>query len=157
MRRALALSYAVAHLILVGCAPVPPGPPIARESVSVRAPFAATWDAVIETFADRNIPIRTLDRASGLIVAEPVVVSPPRADSLADCGSTMGMPIPPDRAMYNVLVRGDSLTSTVKVTVRFTQGGRPNDPVLIECSSRGVWESARERAIKEAAERKVAH
>jgi hypothetical protein len=109
---------------------------------------------VIEVFAERNIPIRTMERASGFISTDPLGVDPQTGKAYADCGTIMGMPIPADRATYNVLVRGDSAQSTVKVTVRFTQGGSANDPRLIECSTKGTWESEFEADVKQRAEAK---
>lgn len=140
--------------LLCGCMSAPPAPPAPRVATQVRAPFAKTWNAVIDVFAERNIPIKNMERASGFIstdeLAVPVIQG--HADSLADCGRVIGMPLPPDRATYNVLVRGDSTSSTAKVTVRWTQGGTPSDPKLIECTTRGVWEAAFESDVKTRAE-----
>lgn len=144
----------VALVLLAACTITPPAPPTPRSGTAVAASFGKSWDAVIDIFAERNIPIKTVDRASGIIVAEPQSVAT-RIDSLADCGTVIGRAIYPDRATWNVLVRGDSTRSTVKATVRFTQGGTPGDPQLVECSTRGIWETALEQGVKANAERKV--
>jgi hypothetical protein len=145
---------ALALLAAGACTPVPPAPPEPREATPVGASFGRTWDAVIDVFAARNIPIKTIERVSGLIATDPMAVARPGGGQspYADCGKVMGLAIPPDRATYNVLVRGDSSQSTVKVTVRWTQGGTPDDPRLIECSTKGVWESEAEQAVKARAE-----
>lgn len=137
-------------LLLTACASVPPAPPAPREAAVVTAPFTKTWDAAIDVFAQQNISIRTIDKASGLIVAEPMHTT--RSDSsFADCGTIMGLPIPVTGAIWNLLVRGDSTKSTVRATVRFTSGtgGDASD-----CSSRGLWETQLEQRIKASAEAK---
>lgn len=59
-------------LILSGCIKTTgPGEPVPRSAMPVSASFGKTWDAVIDVFAVKNIPIRTLERVSGLIAAEP--------------------------------------------------------------------------------------
>src|SRR5215475_14034464 len=86
----------------------PPPPPTPREATQVNASLGQTWDAVIDEFADRNIPIRTIERASGLVATEQLTV-PPSASGDADCGHFDSYPTRrPTHAIYNVLVRGDS-------------------------------------------------
>jgi len=146
------LSFAV-----TGCAGVwtPPEPLVApRQPMRVEAPFARTWDAAIDVFADRTIPIRTIDRASGLIVAEPTKVEAGQAE-LADCGlSPIGIEYAPTDANWNLIVRSDSTHSTVKATVRFLAVSQGVGATSIECTSRGVWETQLEERIKAAAEAK---
>lgn len=140
-------------LVTIGCAAsLPPAPPVVRTATQVHASVAQTWEAAVEAFADRNIPIKTLDRASGLIVAEAQSVSA-RQEGLADCGTVWGSPLTPDRATWNLLVRGDSTHSTVKATVRFTLTvGQSTE----ECGTKGRWETAFEQKLKTAAEAKAA-
>ncbi|MGH9897071.1 MAG: hypothetical protein ACREA0_34765, partial [bacterium] len=59
----------------IGCGYQPPAPPMPRDATEVTASFGRTWDAVIDEFADRNIPIRTIERASGLIATELLSIS----------------------------------------------------------------------------------
>lgn len=142
-------------LLLTGCVQlVPPQAAVPRAATMVTAKKEKVWDAVIEVFAEMNIAIRTIDRASGFLAAEPSAVDFRAGPSLADCGSVIGRHIPPDRAAYNVLVRDDGQGATVKVTVAFNQGGTPMDPTQINCTSRGVWESAFEEKVKRLAESK---
>ena len=110
-----------------------------------------TWDAVIDIFAERNIPIRTIERVSGLIVTDPVGLSPGLGQDWADCGTINNAATPPNYAAYNVLVRGDTVRSTVKVTVRWTYGagdGASNG----ECTTTHVWERNLEAEITRRAE-----
>jgi len=138
-------------VLTTGCATLPPAPPAPHTAVAVNAPFGKTWDAVIDVFAARNIAIKTLDRSSGLIVAEPQTVAASDARDLADCGTALGIPLRADAATWNILVRGDSTHATVRATVRFIQSGT----VVHDCSSRGVWETALETSVKDAAEGKA--
>lgn len=158
---------AVAAIAIVGCMPryVAPPPAPARSATTVAASAGKTWESVIDVFTERHVPIRTMDRASGLIVAEPQRVDDANPDALADCGSMTngGAHLSPTDAVWNVLVRGDSSASTVKATVRFswtnaaarsTADARPGGLATKPCESRGVWESALEQRIKAAAEAK---
>src|SRR5712691_3823983 len=102
----------------------PPEPPSPRDATQVDASMGRTWDAVIDLFAARTIPIRTIERVSGIIVTERLSVG--REDGLAwaDCGKESGfghsaVRISPNYGTYNVLVRGDSMHSSVKTTVRW--------------------------------------
>lgn len=149
--RNLALAVLVASI--VGCVPpVPPAAPAPRQAMVVAAPLNRTWDATIDVFAERNIQIKTIDKASGLIVAEPQKTSDA---TIADCGKNMyGMAVLPTDATWNVLVRGDSATSTVKATVRFMSITTGTYGSSVECSSRGSWETSLEERIKVSAEAK---
>ena len=108
-----------------------------------------TWDAVIDVFATRNIPIRTIERASGLIVTDALSVGQ-EGTTYASCGTLGGKILAPDRATYNVLVRGDSTEATVRTTVLWT---RSEEPSLTECASTYIWERALETDVKARAER----
>ena len=112
-------------LAIVGCSVQAPAPPVPRSGATeVAASFSKTWDAVIDDFASQNVPIKTIDRTSGLIVAERLSVGPEDGKLWADCGSDMMIgKLYPTSATYNVLVRGDSTKSTVRVTVRWLRVG----------------------------------
>lgn len=146
----------VGLVVVASACTTPPAPPAPREATAVNASAGRTWDAVIDAFAARNIPIRNMERASGFVSTD--MLGTVRTDTAyADCGKAMGMVIPPARATYNVLVRGDSSRSTVRVTVRWMFGGNAaglssNASPITECSSKGVWETAFEQQVKARAE-----
>lgn len=143
----------IALIFAAACgAPVPPAPPQPRQPTAVAAPAGKTWNAVIDAFASDNIPIRNMDRSSGFISTDALAVGRDDAKRFADCGTIMGMAIPADLATYNVLVRGDSTSSTVKVTVRWTDHIRSPSNQSVECSTRAVWERDFEAKVKAAAE-----
>lgn len=137
-----------------------PGAPAPHSAMPVAASFGKTWDAVIDVFATKNIPVRTLERVSGLIAAEPSSVEsfdPTKEHPWADCGA-VGVGgrggksfSQPSSAFYNVRVRGDSLGSTVLVTVRWKYAVT-KESLGTDCSTRGVWETDVEREIKRLAE-----
>lgn len=136
--------------LLLGCyAYRPPAPPAPRDGTQVSASSGRTWDAVIDIFAARNIPIRTIERVSGIIATEELSVGP-EGRRWADCGTSSRGRLPPDHAIYNVLVRGDSSTATVNATVRWV--GSTEKTGLIECSTTHVWEQDFEYDVKTRAE-----
>jgi hypothetical protein len=145
-RLPLALTFGLLTFGCVGTAPVISETP--RPPLEVQAPFAKTWDAVIERFADRLIPITTIDRSSGFIAAG-TLRTPSYADAWADCGrDPQRVPYVPASVTYNVLVRGDSMTSTVRVTALWL----PPSTAQFRCVSTGVWEGQFERDVAARAE-----
>jgi hypothetical protein len=150
----------------VGGGYTPPEPPSPRDATQVNASMGRTWDAVVDLFAAKTIPIRTIERVSGIIVTERLSVRHEDGLAWADCGKVSGFGrsdhISPNYGTYNVLVRGDSSRSSVKTTVRWVHI-QPRDLDLegggvTECSTKHVWERALETEIKARAEEpRVAH
>jgi hypothetical protein len=142
---------------LAACIPtVPPAPPVPHEAMQVNAPAAKTWDAVIDVFAAKNIPIKTLDHSSGFIAAEEMRVPRPEgrgAESpYADCGTMNKIPQVPTHANYNIRVKGDSTRSTVQVTVLWKDVYDVKTGSTTQCSTKGTWETDAETEIKKRAE-----
>jgi hypothetical protein len=134
-------------LLAAGCArQTPPalgGEPVTA-SVTISAPVARTWDRVVDHFAERSVPIRTIERASGLIVTLETPVGREGA-RWADCGRDFdGATTGPTMVWYNVRVQGDSTTSTLRITARFT------NPRSIQqvCVSTGIHERELGIALK---------
>lgn len=131
-------------LVMAGCvASLPPAP--TRPPTAVAASFGATWNAVIDVFADRNIPIATIDRASGFIATEPLQVDGLDGEKWAVCATSIGMVIPARTATYNVLVRGDSTAATVRATVTWQNASA-------SCVTKGTYESELETVVRALAE-----
>ena len=150
-----------ALICTASCVPTAPAPPTPHSGMDIGASFGRTWDAVIDEFARNNIPIKTIDRSSGLIATDALKVGPSLAEA-ADCGkdAVAGTVYATD-ATYNALVRGDSTHSTLRITVRWTRLGKSRELadrsiVNEECSTRATWETSLEQKIKQAAEAKSA-
>lgn len=139
------VSLSVLLTLAVGCVPfVRVTEPAPRSSREVEASFTNVWDAAIDVFSEQNIGIKTLDRASGLIVAETAAVDPyrdPRVNVWSECDGGL----PPNRVAYNLVIRGDSTRATVKATALWQSkaysDGTPR------CISKGVWEESIEASI----------
>ncbi len=152
MNRVHLAARAVVLVGLAGCIRyTPPQPASPHDPAPVAASFGKTWDAVIDVFGDRTIPIRNMERASGFIATDALPAGPNDRD-YADCGSREKVVYAPSRVTYNVVVRGDSSQSTVKMTARWTFLMTANE--LIYCESRGIFEREFERRIRDRAERR---
>lgn len=139
-------------LALLGCGPVAPAPPAPHEPLPVAASFDRSWNAVIEEFTRQNIPIKTIDRAAGLLVTDPLSVNEPDWKN-ADCGNDgAGTVFIPSAATYTVLVRGDSVRSTVRASARWVSTVKSVYTSSLVCSSRGTWETEIEAKVKAIAE-----
>jgi hypothetical protein len=122
----------------------------------VDASFNRTWDAIVDLFARRQIPLRRLDRDSGLIATESVPVSGTLATNWAACRDTAGAsasppggapppletPVPPTHARYEIEIQGDSTQSTIRATAYWTA------PTPADCTSNGTWEAAFEKEVR---------
>src|SRR2546429_5928198 len=98
------MRYAAVLLVIAACYSPPTTTAAPRSAMAVNASFDRTWTAVIDVFADRNVPIRTLDRTSGFVATDELRVGSEGAD-WADCGSGAGGTIGPAHAGYNVRIR----------------------------------------------------
>ena len=129
----------------------PPGPPVPSTEVPIRASFGRTWDVVIDLFADQNLSIATIERASGIVVAIPGVLEEPPGSAMryADCGKCAGLAYVANRVGYNIRVKGDSARSTLRVNAVFRSvaGGK-----AYECSTKNVWEATIAERIQRKAE-----
>jgi uncharacterized lipoprotein len=152
----------------------PTGAAPVRTPTAVHASFSRTWNAVVDALAEQNIQIRVLDRSSGWVATEVLRVQTPPSQSRkwVDCGTmttdtlatepdTTGfhstghetVPNFPEQVEYDVVVHGDSAQATVHVAARWgsTYLGQWTSAV-VECVTKGVWESEFENAVKRAAE-----
>lgn len=121
--------------------------------MQVNAPFEKTWNAVIDILGNDNIPVTTLDKNSGFVVAERTrIVYASKAErdavlALADCGGNgLGMTFVPTSARYNIVVRPNGNATTVKATASY------QSPAAAGCTSKGTFETQLETAIKQRAE-----
>jgi hypothetical protein len=141
---------------------VPPTPRPERSDFPIAASFGRTWDAVIDFFARESIGVKTIERASGFIVAEwgqipPLLADPTRgAVAIADCGTEAGVIYYPSSATFNVVVRGDSTRSTLHVTMAYAsyRNYLTAYQVRLPCVSTGWYEGKIEGFVRDRAEAK---
>jgi hypothetical protein len=133
---------------LAACASLPPAPP-QRADTAVNASFGKTWDAVVDYFARSSIPVKTIDRSSGLIAAEATRLSGDNS-SYATCSNGF-IKSTAQGATFNALVRGDSTRSTVRVTATWMVATAPG-ALAVQCVTTDAWEKNFESAIKAKAE-----
>ncbi len=142
----------------LGCAAAKAPQPVtlasSRGITNVQGSFGRTWDAVIDVFGERNIPIKQMERASGFIATDNLALG--REDQRsAKFWATCERRLPPTHAVYNVIVRGDSTNTTVKVNVKWERTvGRQIQGT--SCESTRAWEICAEDDIKARAERQPA-
>jgi hypothetical protein len=139
---------------------IPPVLAPERQILEVAASFDATWNAVIDLFAEQHIGIQLLDKPSGLIVAVPFEVPPDSAVRWASCGG-FKRGIEPEviflatHAEYNIRVRARAPGSTIRVRAKWItrnseDSGRPKEAV---CETTNGWEAEFEGRVRAAAER----
>ena len=114
MRRGISI-LAVASL--TGCLSYStPQSRVVENNWVVSAGFDRVWDAAIDAFADNSWPIATIDRSSGIIVAEDVGVLP----TFMDCGVTTSrgeMSYAYNFTSFNVVIRQEDSSPETRLRV----------------------------------------
>lgn len=130
---------AVALLPFAGC--VTPAQSFQYDnSRQVDASFDETWERTINVLASNNLPIKTLEKDSGIVVAENELVSAASMGESASCPTSLLL-TPIGGAMnYNILVRrGDAGTSNVTINTRYQMNYRDTNGAISTdlCNSNG--------------------
>ncbi len=137
---------AIAALAGVTACATPPDTYEFDNSAVLDASFDDTWNAAVDYFASRNIQIRTIEKASGVIYAEQMYSRPNDPDfaSFADCG---GAPLatPQGSAVrLNMTLREAGPDRTrVAITTSYAQqvlNLGAYIPTQMSCNSTGVLE-----------------
>jgi hypothetical protein len=118
----VAVTGAMVSMVWMGCeppAPAAPRKPVETELL-VEAPLDAVWDATVEWFATRGLPIKNIDKASGLLATEHTMPTT-QAGTVMSCGTPGPKPNGKvehvdHRTHFNVLLRAQGPRQT-KVTV----------------------------------------
>jgi hypothetical protein len=169
------LLFPLLALGLAACAiPRKPHAAAVRTGTPVNGSVTRAWDAVVALYGDKNLPIRTLDRTSGIIIGDAATVTDKYANAeWYDCGNGIQGTNPARRAFINATVTGDSVHAMVHVTARWetwvggTLANASNAPVqggwdgsrwktwvggdvehTWECTTQGGWESDFESQVK---------
>lgn len=129
----------------------PPQTYPAPEPITASASYGRVWDATVDVLTGSSTPIKTIDRASGVILTDLMRISDEQGERYADCGKGgVGTRWVADRVSYNVRVTGDSARGAVRVVALFSMAARVG---LFECVSRGVLEREMAATITAAAQR----
>ena len=111
----------------------------------IGASYDNTWEAVISYFATNNIPIATLEKDSGLIVAKNERYAVNLMNEVASCEQGILETPQNGQVSVNVFVRpkSDDVTS-VQVNTQYTMTVRGYGDVIVSnsCNSNGSLESA---------------
>ena len=131
-------------LTISSCATPPPAQQAIQKSKVISKSFDATWANIISVFAENNIGIQTLEKDSGIIVAETEYTTPENLDLYATCQSGPLETILTNKAKFNVFSRKISDTETrVQVNAvynRTTLGQLSNQTFNRICVSNGTLE-----------------
>jgi hypothetical protein len=84
MRKIISLLFLGLGLIFCSCAGTAPQVHQFENKVVFESSFDEVWSAIIETFAERNIPITNMEKVSGFIATEEMKFE----SEYADCGTT---------------------------------------------------------------------
>ncbi|WP_155629749.1 hypothetical protein [Burkholderia stagnalis] len=115
---------ALALVGLCGCVTQGGAPTAMRveKSRTFDAPFDVVWPAIIDSIAEQNLPITTLEKVSGLIAISGVSYSPNDANE-GYRGAVMGVPdlVTARAARFNIFATSqEGGKTTVKVNTSFT-------------------------------------
>ncbi len=137
MMRMSVAALLVAGLI-TGCGTAPKRYDVERSRV-VNQSYETVWSGLISYLAERNIPLKSFAKDSGVIFAEAVTFD----EGQADCGSP-GLLKPIARyASINILVRPQGSAQKVTVNSRFVEtrfNSFDYSSTRVECNSKGVVE-----------------
>jgi len=68
MKRAVVLLC----VFIVGCVTMPKEIPVIQNTLEVNIPFDKAWSAVVETISDMQLPIKAIEKDSGILTTENV-------------------------------------------------------------------------------------
>lgn len=148
--KAKILAMVLVCIFLISCATAPP-PRKIISSFPIEKPFDEVWSALIETFADLQLPIQNMEKASGLITTDWIDFTGQTNEDYCDCGG-LGLNIEVNRlGKFNVFVKKTTDNSCeVKVNCMFEQTIKFGDVVSKrKCVSTGNLEAEIFRLIKE--------
>jgi len=114
------------------------------EPAPIPASFGKVWDAAVGHLSEHSIPIKVIERSSGVLTSEPFPVPLGMTSQVADCGSDALLgPYVANVAQYSIRVTGDSTSSNVRVTMAIFSKGPAE-----RCTSKGKYETDLVTAIR---------
>lgn len=134
--------FVIFSFLLVSCASGP-APRTIINSFTIDGDYDAVWSAVIETFADLQLPIDNMEKDSGLITTDWIDFTGQTNEGYCDCGG-LGINIEVNRkGKFNVFVKKITENSfEMKVNCMFEQVYRFGDTIYKRnCVSTGNLEA----------------
>lgn len=115
-----------------------PGKHTVNRTTTVKASYDDTWTAVIDVFADRNWPISSMAKDSGLIATDWMRVD--AAEAYADCGGSGIARTHGTYVRFNVRVKSGN-TTEVTVNASFREARSfDGQSGFADCESKGAIE-----------------
>ena len=133
---------AILILLTVSACAKPPEIHQVDKSKTFNDSFETTWSRVIQFFTSNNIPIKTIDKSSGVIYAEKLNGTKEEGERYADCGTPGIALILSTKISMNIFVQKlGSTQSKATINTTFSQI-RQFDGRTFEanCNSRGTLE-----------------
>lgn len=131
----------VAILTLSACA-TPPAQYTFDKSRTYEQSKDKTWESLMEYFTEKNIPIKNIEKDSGIVYSEQMIAGI-HTPEYADCGQHGLTQIIHTNIAANVFVKELSksrskATANVNFTAMKQFGNHP--PIYVNCNSKGVAE-----------------
>lgn len=140
MRIGRRAGLAVVTLAAAGCISiVSGGDEEVRRSETYAASYDETWRAALQSFSELELPIATLEKESGVIATDWILVADP--DERMDC------PEDPRSAemRFNLLV--EETTGGTRITITTGARARDDEGTLQRCVSTGALERSIHRRV----------
>lgn len=125
-------------VVITGASATAPGKHNVQRTATVKASYEDTWTAVIDVFAERNWPIQTMAKDSGLISTDWMRVD--ASDAYADCGGSGMARTYGTQVRFNVRIKGAAATEiTVNASFRELRSF-DGQQRMVDCESKGAVE-----------------
>ena len=127
-------------ILLTGCSSLPRQPYIEKSRL-YNAPKDIVWEGVIDFFTENSIPIKTVEKDSGLIYAEQQFTKP--MSVWAECGTRGMMPFltpSQDSVSLNLFVRENAEGNQTTVDINTVFKRMYRNIGLAPCNSTGILE-----------------
>lgn len=138
---------------IVGSSGAPPAKYSFQSSVEYDKSFDEVWEAIIASFAASNIPIKTIEKTSGIIVSDEMRVPFTIYESdYCDCGSPAALTIFKEMyGSYNIFVRrfgSDRVSVQINTLFKAIVCDTNHICVSSPCNSKGFLETKLLREIE---------
>lgn len=112
-----------------------------RQVVYQSADFDAVWSAAIQTFSEMELPIASLEKESGLLTTDWILVDDPRGTM--NCGENPRNP----EVRFNVYMERTNLGTRMTITTAM-RALRQDGTTLQRCESTGAYEEEIQRRVR---------